>query len=370
MRSRRQGQLFNIVAVAAMSVAVILTGCTVATEQTVTEEVLVYPPPPERPRYYFERTLLGSTDVVEETTSDRLRMFATGESSRGRGFAKPFDVLAVDGRIFIGDTVARRVAVLDFPRKRYFEIGTEGKGRLRKPLGIAADKQGLLYVLDGTAKRIQVYDLDGNHIRTIGHAVEMKRPSGLAVNADGSRLYVVDAGGVENREHMIRVLDSAGELVKTIGQRGKDEGNFNLPLKIAIGPGEKLHVVDAGNFRVQIFSPDGEFLSTFGEPGRFPGMFSHPKGIAVDREGKIFVVDTGFANFQIFDSEGRLLLFIGQRSESGGGPGRYLLPAGISVDGDGRVYVVDQFYRKVDVFRPAELPADAPIGYSADAPAL
>jgi hypothetical protein len=40
-----------------------------------------------------------------------------------------------------------------------------------------------------------------------------------------------------------------------------------------------------------------------------------------------------------------------------------MLPAGIAVDEDGRVYMVDQFYRKVDVFRPAELaPGDGYLG--------
>ena len=39
------------------------------------------------------------------------------------------------------------------------------------------------------------------------------------------------------------------------------------------------------------------------------------------------------------------------------GPGKYMLPSGIAVDEDGRVYMVDQWFRKIDVFRPASLPA-------------
>jgi hypothetical protein len=38
---------------------------------------------------------------------------------------------------------------------------------------------------------------------------------------------------------------------------------------------------------------------------------------------------------------------------------KYMLPSGIAVDGDGRVYMVDQYFRKVDVYRPAKLAADA-----------
>jgi hypothetical protein len=32
------------------------------------------------------------------------------------------------------------------------------------------------------------------------------------------------------------------------------------------------------------------------------------------------------------------------------------------VDLDGRIYMVDQFFRKVEVFRPAQLPASAAYG--------
>jgi hypothetical protein len=40
-----------------------------------------------------------------------------------------------------------------------------------------------------------------------------------------------------------------------------------------------------------------------------------------------------------------------------------MLPSGIAVDLDGRIYMVDQFFRKVEVFRPASLPANAPYGH-------
>ncbi len=322
---------------------------------------LVYPPAPEQPRYYFERTLYGSTDVKAQTTTDRLRRFATGESARGRGFAKPFDVRADRGRIFISDTVNRRVAVLDFPQQRYYEIGTTGIGRLAKPLGLTTDAVGHLYVVDGTAKQIQVYDLEGGHLKSIGTGEVLQRPSGVAVTPDGARIYVVDTGGVSSDDHAIRVFDAAGEHLFDIGTRGKEEGKFNLPLMVTMSSDRLLYVSDTGNFRVQVFDADGNFIRSFGGIGRRPGQFSHPKGIAVDAEGRVFVADSGFANIQIFDDQGRVLLFIGERNERGG-PGQYILPAGISVDVDGRIYTVDQFFRKVDVFRPALLPPASPLG--------
>ena len=67
---------------------------------------------------------------------------------------------------------------------------------------------------------------------------------------------------------------------------------------------------------------------------------------------------TRFGNFQIFNPDGELLLFVGERSERDG-PARYMLPSGIAVDEDGRVYMVDQWFRRIDVYRPVSLKADA-----------
>ena len=345
----------------AWAVAFLLAVAACAAPEPPKPVEIVYPPAPEEPRYYYERTLYGSSDIKSETSTDRLRRFATGESTRGRGFAKPFDVRADNGRIFVSDTVNRRVAVLDFPQQRYYEIGTQGIGRLAKPLGLTIDGQGRLYVVDGTAKRVQVYDLEGAHLKSIGTGDLLQRPSGIAVTPDGSRIFVVDSGGVSSKDHTVHVFDATGEHLFDIGTRGKEDGQFNLPLMVAMAPNGNLYVTDTGNFRVQVFDGEGKFIKTFGSIGRRPGQFSHPKGIAVDFEGRVFVADSGFANFQIFDDQGQLLLFIGDRNELGG-PGQYILPAGISVDVDGRIYFVDQFFRKVDVFRPAWLPPSAPLG--------
>ena len=340
-----------------------LTGCAAPPpeEDPFDPSSLVYPPPPETPRFYYDRTIWGSNSVTEETSADRFRRFATGESIRGQGFAKPYGVFAHEGRIFVSDTVSRRVHAFDYPRKRYYTIGTKGVGRLRKPFGLAVDDAGNLYVVDGTTKRVMVYDLEGNYQTAIGIDSGLERPVGIAVSPDGDRIYVVDTGGVSSRNHGVHIFDRRGNKIRAVTTRGSEEGEFNLPKDCALGPDGNLYVVDTGNFRVQVFDGEGNFLRTFGEAGRYPGQFGHPKGVALDRDGKIYVSDTNFGIFQIFNNEGRILMAVGNRSDDGG-PGTFLLPAGISVDVDGRIYVVEQFFRKTEVFRPAAVPEDWPVG--------
>lgn len=322
---------------------------------------LVYPRPPEQPRYYFERTIWGSNDVVQETRTDRLRRFATGESVRGQGFSKPFDVAAFGGRLYISDTVSLRVHVLDFPRSRYYVIGLRGVGRLSRPLGLAADATGKTYVCDGSAKRVNIYDLEGNYLDAIVLEGHVDNPTDVAVSNDGSLICVVDTGTVRSSHHGLALFDNRGTLVRQIRTRGVGPAEFNLPLSADIGPDGRIYALDTGNFRVQILDGEGNFISQFGEAGRYPGQFGHPRGIAVSESGRIYISDTNFGLFQIFNLEGRILMSVGERDEAGGF-GKFILPAGIAADIDERVYVIDQFFRKVEVFRPVETAVDWPIG--------
>ncbi len=318
---------------------------------------LVFPSPPDEPRFVYERTLYSSADVVEEDRTSRFRRLVTGESELvGEGVAKPYGVAAWRGRVYVADSVAGAVKVFDMAKGRFFALGRDDAGALITPLGLDVDDQGNAYVVDSTLKAVKVYDAQGKFLRQFGGPKMFSRPSGVGVDRAGTRAYVVDAGGVDKQEeHRVRVFDAAtGAHLMDFGRRGTGEGEFNLARDAAVAPNGHVYVVDGGNFRVQEFRPDGSFVRAFGRVGRNPGQFARPREIAIDRAGNVYVSDAAFGNFQIFNAEGHLLMYIGTRGEADA-PARYMLPAGIAVDEDGRVYMADQFFRKVDVFRPAHL---------------
>lgn len=348
----------TLLAILQLTGALLVAGCAVQPSAPVVLEKPIFPPPPDEPRFYYERTIYSSADVVKEDKSADLRRALTGESRSGEGMGKPYGVAVYHGRVYVSDTAARAVLVFDIPGQRFFKIGEDDTGRLSMPIGLDVDGKGNLYVVDATTKQIMVYDKDGKYQRALAGSKWFARPSGIAVDEEGTRIYVVDTGSVTSEEHRVRVFDAKdGAHLLDIGKRGSEKGELNLPRDVVIGQNGLIYVVDGGNFRVQAFKPDGTFVRSFGEVGRRSGQFSRPKEAAVDAEGNVYVVDTAFGNYQVFNADGQLLLGVGGRSETDG-MAKYMLPAGIAIDGDGRVYVADQFFRKVDIYRPAKLAAN------------
>jgi DNA-binding beta-propeller fold protein YncE len=354
-KSHAAGRTAKTAVVAALAASVLAACTPEATKPVAERPPMAFPPPPDPARFYYERSVFSSADVGVEDSTSRLRAMVTGERETGRGFGKPFDVVGCEGRIFVSDSVLRVVLVFNVPEHRFEVIGESDQGELIKPLGINVDASCNLYVADASARSVKIYDRSGNFITAIGGTSYFNRLSHVAATPDGSRVFAVDTGGVDNEDHRVRVFDTGtGEHLYDIGGRGKGPGQFNLPRDLELGPDGRLYVVDGGNFRVQVLEQDGTFVRAFGKAGRQFGDFSRPKGIALGPDGNIYVSDAAFGNFQIFTPEGQLLMFVGSRG-SKMEPAKYMLPAGIDVDEDGRVYMVDQFFRRLDIFRPAAL---------------
>ena len=331
---------------------VLIGACTSSPKPIEIEPLPVYPPPPATARFVYEHTLYSANQVEITTQQDRLKQILTGVNGPDSNFVKPLDIAAYKGRLYISDSLGGMVHVLDLPRRRYFILGYRFEGKLSKPTGMNIDQQGRLYVADTSANRIVVYDSLGLFMHEIkGEQGILERPVAVAINPDGSKIYVVDNGGVDTNEHRIVVFDSQGQRLFEFAQRGHADGELNLPSDIEIGSDGKVYVLDAGNFRVQIFSPDGKFLRYWGSVGRSFGQFARPRHMSIDAEDNLYISDAFFGNFQIFNSQGALLLSIGKNGEDK--PGQYGLIAGISVDETGRIYTVDQIYKKIDVYRPA-----------------
>lgn len=339
------------------SLAILLIGlaaCTPvkSTPKAASKEQLLWPLPPDQPRFQFEATLRSAADIEEETAEMALkRQMVRGSSINDEPVIyKPSAILSRGGLVYVADPAAKAITVFDAPRRKLFRFGLREPNLLHRPQAMAMDTAGNIYVLDSAQRKVMVFDAIGLFLSAIDLDKRFQNPVGLAVQGDGKTIYVVDRGEVDGNEHKVIALAPDGTERFRLGPRGIEPGQFNIPLAATVGRDGSLYVVDSGNFRVQVFDAAGRFKFQFGGMGAELGRFSRPRAIALDMEGNIYVADAGFNNVQIFDADGRLLMPLGRLGREPA-PGNYSLIAGVAVDETGRLYIVDHYFKKIEVFR-------------------
>jgi len=307
------------------------------------------PPAPDLPylvmdggrRLVFERNYQSEREVkTKRGFWTKLLDLAAGEPEY-KYLVRPYSV-ATDSRdrVIITDPGAFGIHIFDFAQQKYkFISHTEGKDELRSPQCVAVDKQDNIYVTDSEAGKIFVFGANGKYQRAIGSLKGgegmFKRPTGIAVDSEAQRIYVTDTW-----RDKIYVMDMQGSVLQTIGKRGDQNGEFNFPTELRLS-GPDLIVVDAMNFRIQVFDRAGAFRQAIG------GNLYRPKGLSIDSEGHLYIADAFYNNVQVFDREGRLLYLFGKSA----GVGDFELPGGVAIDRSDCIYVVDGRHRRLQAFR-------------------
>ena len=166
-------------------------------------------------------------------------------------------------------------------------------------------------------------------------------PIAMAVDSQ-QRVYVTD-----EHLHRVTVFDLDGNFIKQWGELGTDPGQMNAPGGIAICGEDTIYVVEQRNNRVQRFNTDGESIGMWGEAGDGPGQFNMPWGVGLDNNGHVYVADWRNDRIQRFTSDGQHVAAIG---ESGSSDGQLSRPSGVCVDSEGYVYVADWGNERVQLF--------------------
>jgi DNA-binding beta-propeller fold protein YncE len=151
---------------------------------------------------------------------------------------KPTDVAVSTNRLYITDLQGHAVKVYGkADRKFLFSIPVATnvtKGKLFSPANLTLDKvNNRLLVSDMGGFAVQIYDLDGNYLNTIGQqGVGMgcfSRPKGVAVDHEGIT-YVVDAA-----VQVVQMFDKQGRLLMYFGQPGATtRGELLLPASVKV----------------------------------------------------------------------------------------------------------------------------------------
>ncbi len=279
---------------------------------------------------------------------------------------------------------------------REFALMISGKpNALDKPIGVAVNTTGDIYVVDTGNSRVQKFDRNGNFLLMWGtHGsgagqfdFTMPDEGRVALDASGN-VYVVD---VDN--YRIQKFDPDGKFLLKWGTQGDGSGQFKEISDIAIDSQGDVYVLDYRNDALQVFDSGGHFLRSWGSPGSLPGNLNEPSSVAIDGQGHVWIAElTG--QLQEFNRDGRLLskvslppvakafidlwniafdsqgnLYVADRSNyrivkldpngetlavwgnRGDGEGQFMGLQDITVDKAGQVYVSDAANNCVQVFR-------------------
>ena len=182
------------------------------------------------------------------------------------------------------------------------------------PLGLAVDTAGHVYVSDSGNHLIRkitpggaITNLAGQpgawgSLDGIGSAARFNRPVGLAVDSQGN-VFVADAFN-----YAIRRITPAGVVTTIAGFAGNDgytdglggAARFGKPAELAIDARGNLFVADSFNHTIRRVTPGGLVSTVAGRAGldgssdgvNGRARFFNPYGVALDPQGNLFVTDT------------------------------------------------------------------------------
>jgi hypothetical protein len=184
-------------------------------------------------------------------------------------------------------------------------------GRFRQVTDVTWDPQGNIYISDGYINsRVAKYDRNGNWVRSWGERGsepgQFNTPHSIAADAQGN-IYVADRF---NRR--IQVFDTEGNFLRSlvidvpfdkatmpvIGNKPDPEAKSGTmspgaPWAVCItpGPNQVLYASDAYPGRIYKLSLDGKVLGVIGQAGRQMKQFAWIHEIACPSENTLFVAE-------------------------------------------------------------------------------
>jgi serine/threonine protein kinase len=243
---------------------------------------------------------------------------------------------------------------------------------LEKPIGIGNHTQEILThtIVQAAVKKSQKEMPDISALRYQGYAYKLVKsigtrgkeegnfisPASVAVDAQ-KRVYVCDS-----LKSNVQVFDNEGKFLYAVGKYGPasrdtKEVNFLMPVSIAVDQAGNIVVLDAKSSSIQVIGRTGQVITRFGEAaspttGRIEsgrGGFFQPQALTLDKNDNIYISDTGNHRIRVFNSAGQVLNKFGIQ---GARLGEFNNPVGLTIDADSNVLVVDEKNYRVQIFTP------------------
>ena len=206
----------------------------------------------------------------------------------------------------------------------------------KNPFGLAGNARGEIAVTEFYNNRIQIFNSDGNFLRSFGCKVlGLQIPKGIVFHNNGN-IFVGDTVG------RILIFNGRGVYVGSFGMFGSLDNQLSDPWGLSVDSDGNVIVADKGNSSIKIFSPDGEFLMKIGGQGTLKSPVH-----CIQYEKCLVVSDKGEHCIKVFDRNGNFQYMFGKK---GSGDGEFNAPSCMAVNKSGHLMVCDECNHRVQVF--------------------
>jgi DNA-binding beta-propeller fold protein YncE len=254
----------------------------------------------------------------------------------------PADVAVDDaGRVYVSDS--KGVQAFDANGQFVRQVGAP---EVRVARGLAVTGDGARLYVSGYGSQVLVFGPDGTQLATIGtqgtEPGQLNKPVDVALDADGN-VYVADMANAR-----VEKYSPDGRHLLTIGGPGMQNGQFSAPNAVAVDQAGRVYVAQGDDFSIQRFRPDGSYLDSFGQSYASESMWQIP-GLAIDEAGNVYASQAISHVVQSFAAASDPPHLRWELGTVGTGTGQFRSPQGLAIH-DGKLYVADRDNTRIQEF--------------------
>ena len=260
------------------------------------------------------RKLAPDGTITSVAGSGGLGFYGDGGPALSANMQSPAGVV-VDGKgnIFVSDSLNQRVRRVDsvgdhHDRRGQWQCGLDGDGgpgtmaALTKPLGLALDANGNVYIADNENGRVRIVSPDGMMKTFAGTGIKvgdggpaisarLSRPTAVAIDARETCTSRTPASSESDRwlPTARSPPSQAPDTGETAASGPATEVTLNSAPGVAVGPHGEIYIADDVNSVIRMVDPSsGQYLEYCGQWGHCRRDLRNPSSVAADAAGDVY----------------------------------------------------------------------------------